>query len=93
MVENASEYVSYRYFPENQEPSGVISVRKNDKSIAARTIASNDEFKWYFFKMLKRINQYIDAKDYESKGKIVLYEAIWPIWRLSQCIMKDIWEG
>lgn len=73
VIENTKERVSYRYFPENQEQSGVISVKKSDKTIVEQTIASNDEFKWCFFKLFKRIKEYIDADQYESSGIIAWY--------------------
>lgn len=73
VIENTKEYVSYRYFPDNKEQSGMISVKKSDKTILEQTIASNDDFKWCFFKMLKRIKSYIDADHYESKGIIAWY--------------------
>ncbi|MBQ4640651.1 MAG: hypothetical protein IJB69_09080 [Clostridia bacterium] len=48
MIENNMDFVSYRYFPENDTLFGTISVRKADKTIIAQTIAENDEFKCFF---------------------------------------------
>ena len=33
LIENSRDFVSYRYFPENQKASGTISVSKEDKKI------------------------------------------------------------
>lgn len=73
LIENTSDSVAYRYFPENKGLFGTISVRKSDKAITEQVIASNDEYKRYFFQMYKRIKQYIDADQYKNKGLIAWY--------------------
>ena len=73
MLENTKERIAYRYFPDNKEESGLISVRKSDSKIIDQIIASNDDFKWCFFKMYKHIKQYIEKNHYEEKGIIAWY--------------------
>lgn len=73
LIENNKEYVSYRYFPENQKASGSLTVRKDDKTIISQTIAENDDFKWCFFKIFKRIKEFIDNGKYEEQGIIAWY--------------------
>ena len=73
LVENTTDLVTYRYFPENCEHYGSIAVRKSDKTIINQLVAPNDEFKWYFSHMYIRIKQYIDADQYKDKGLIAWY--------------------
>lgn len=70
LIENNKDYVSYRYFPEGREPSGVISVNKSSKDIIELSIAPKDTFKRYFFHMLRRIESFIDSGKYEEQGII-----------------------
>lgn len=73
LIENNKEFVSYRYFPENQKASGMITVNKKDKAIISQIIAENDDFKWCFFKIFKRIKEFIDNGKYEEHGIIAWY--------------------
>ena len=73
LIENTDTSVTYRYFPENQQNFGMITVRKNDKVITHQILATGDEYKWYFSHMYKRIKQYIEAKEYKEKGIIAWY--------------------
>ena len=73
MLENTEDRITYRYFPEGKELFGSISVRKSDKAIIEQVIAPNDEFKWYFSHMYKRIRQYIDEGKYQCDGIIAWY--------------------
>lgn len=73
MIENNMDFVSYRYFPENDTLFGNISVRKADKTIIAQTIAENDEFKWCFSHLDQRIKEFIDKDCFEKQGTIIWY--------------------
>jgi len=73
MMDNTEDRITYRYFPEGKEFFGSISVHKSDKSIVEQVIAPNDEFKWYFFHMYKRIRQYIDEDKFQSNGIVAWY--------------------
>lgn len=73
LVGNTAEYVTYRYFPEDNNEFGEITVSKRDKTILNSEVASNDEFKWYFLKMYKRIAEFIDKGEFIEIGKIAWY--------------------
>lgn len=59
LIDNTNDHVIYRYFPDNKDESGLISVRKSDGEIIEQIVNENDDFKWCFFKMYKRIKQFI----------------------------------
>lgn len=73
LLENNNDFVSYRYFPEGKGESGTISVAKKDKKIVNEVVAATDEVKWYFFKMYKRIREYIDKDTFDHDGIIMWY--------------------
>ena len=70
MVENNDDIVSYRYFPENKEDSGFLTVNKKDGSVIKQQIAKSDEFKRYFFHMLDRIEEFIERNKFVEEGII-----------------------
>lgn len=73
LVENKADHVKYKYYPEGKNIFGIISVGKEGKTIIEQEIASNDDFKWCFLKMLKRIKEFIDKDAYEKEGVIAWY--------------------
>lgn len=73
LLENKTDSVSYRYYPEGQKEYGTVTVRKSDKEIVQREIASNDDFNWCFDKLVKRIEEFIDADKYNENGIIAWY--------------------
>ena len=73
LLENKTDSVSYRYYPEGQKEYGSVTVRKADKSIMQQEIASNDDFKWCFYKLVNRIEKFIDAGEYNENGIIAWY--------------------
>lgn len=73
IITNNKDFVTYRYFPDGQEQYGEITVKKATKQITKQKIAPNDEFKLYFFKMFKRIREFIDKEDYKESGIIAWY--------------------
>ena len=73
LLENKTDSVSYRYYPEGEKEYGTVTVRKADKSIMQQEIASNDDFKWCFNKMVRRIEEFIDAGKYNDNGIIAWY--------------------
>lgn len=73
LIENTKDRIAYRYFPDGLQESGFISVRKSDSEIIDQTVAPNDDFKWCFNKLYKRIREYIDKDQYEEKGIIAWY--------------------
>lgn len=73
LLENNTDSVSYRYYPEGQAEYGMATVRKADKAIEKQEIASNDDFKWCFYKLLNRIESFIDEGKYIESGIIAWY--------------------
>ena len=73
LVENTDEYVKYKYYPENQKTFGLVVVSKGNQTIIEQVIASNDELKWCFFKMFKRIKEFIGKIHFEEEGIIAWY--------------------
>ena len=73
LIENNDEFVSYRYFPEGEKQFGTLDVRKHDKEIIEQEVAPNDDFKWCFWKILRRIEKFIDSSHFEEKGIIAWY--------------------
>jgi len=73
MIKNDKDFVSYRYFPDGHNEHGEITVEKSSKQIADQKIAPNDEHKWYFFKMLKRIREFVEKDEYKESGIIAWY--------------------
>lgn len=73
LLENKTDSVSYRYYPEGQKEYGSVTVRKADKSIMQQEIASNDDFKWCFYKLVNRIGKFIDTGEYNENGIIAWY--------------------
>ena len=73
LIENNDDFVSYRYYPEGGTDSGYITIRKKDKKTIDQKIVDIDEFKWYYFKMLHRIKEFIDNNKFEKSGIIAWY--------------------
>lgn len=73
LIENTDEFVSYRYFPEGEALFGTLTVRKRDKDVIEQKVAPNDDFKWCFWKLLNRIEEFIDNSHFEEKGIIAWY--------------------
>lgn len=73
IMENEKDFVSYRYFPEGKGIGGELTVSKKDKTIIEEKLAPDDDFRWYFFKIYKRIKEFIDANEFREAGTIVWY--------------------
>lgn len=73
LIENNETSVSYRYYPEGLQEYGMVTVRKADKAITQQKIASNDDFKWCFYKLVKRIGEFINDGKYKENGIIAWY--------------------
>ena len=73
IIKNDKDYVAYRYFPDGQEQYGEIMVKKSNKQNCDQKVAPNDEFKLYFFKMFKKIREFIDKKEYRESGIVAWY--------------------
>lgn len=72
-VNNDDNSVSYLYFPEGREPSGKITINKNDGTVVEQIVAKSDEFKRYFFHMYEKIEEFIENNQFEEKGTIMWY--------------------
>ena len=73
LVENNDVFVTYRYFPDGEEIYGEIKVSKSSKQIIQSKVASNDEFRWCFLKMYKRIKKFIEDDAFRKDGMIAWY--------------------
>lgn len=73
IVENTQEHVTYKYFPEGKDDSGLISVRKKDLEIIKQEIAPNDDFRWCFLKLFKRIKEFVKDDNFDKNGIIAWY--------------------
>lgn len=73
LIDEGNDFVSYRYFPEGKPAYGEITVNKFNKQLIKQTIAPDDEFKWYYLKMLKRIREFVDCGVFNKEGTIVWY--------------------
>ena len=73
MIENKQGLITYAYYPDGKAEFGIITVRKNDNEIVNQKIAPNDDFKWCFLKMLKKIREFISKNEFEKDGVIAWY--------------------
>ena len=73
LIESSDNFVSYRYFPDGKEDYGEIKVSKTTKKIIQSKLAPNDEFRWYFLKMYKRIKEFIELGTFREDGMIAWY--------------------
>lgn len=63
----------YHYFPQGNGDAGIISI---DRETGKITIvkSSNDDFGNRFaFKLINRLKEFFEDKDYKQEGKIVWY--------------------
>lgn len=73
LLENTSDYVKYKYYPEGKEKFGTITVKKADKSIIDKTPSVKNELSWYWGHMYKRIKEFIENDEFRSDGTVAWY--------------------
>lgn len=73
VIMDGNSSVTYRYYPEDRESFGSITIRKQDKQAIEQNIADNDETKWYYHKICKVIFKFIDTNTYVTQGTISWY--------------------
>lgn len=73
LIDSNRETISYRYYPEGKESWGEIKLSKGNMEIVSQKVADGDEFKWYFWKMHKRIKEFVQYGEFPQEGVIVWY--------------------
>lgn len=73
LEQETEKAVVYRYYPEGNEDSGVISYDKEQKDFNIIALSSQDRHMRYAYKMLARIRNYADNGFFEQAGTIAWY--------------------
>ena len=73
LIGNNRETISYRYYPEGKDLWGEIALRKENMEIISQKVADGDEFKWYFWKMYRKIKEFVQQEEFPPEGIIAWY--------------------
>ena len=73
LIEEKNGVVFYKYYPENEDKSGIVSIDKITKICNINKISSNDSNQIYALKILSRLRKFARDNVYEKDGIVAWY--------------------
>lgn len=73
IFEETKDKIIYKYFPEGNETSGIISIEKATGKIDIISLAENDRHKIYAWKLILKLETFYKTQAYKEEGIIAWY--------------------
>lgn len=73
LIKDTPEMVSYRYFPEGEDESGVVVFDKATKECSIKSRPESDRHSLYAFKLFRKIEAFAESGSFKKEGLIAWY--------------------